>query len=479
MTAEPTDDLNVCPCHGVTGCSCLRACLDTDAPDPNPEPILRPVPDPTSNAGDDRPRAISLNNLKTKPRRWIAPGYLPLAALAVLVGDEGIGKSLWWALVAAHLTTGRPFGAINYAGGQPLDVLIVITEDTPDEVKARLEYAGADLTRVHIIAEPDGDPAGIIMATGTSGYDLVNSEITRLTEDGHLIGLVVADAWLDTVPGNLRVKDPQDARRALAPWKNLAARHTLCVLLMTHTNRVDTGRSRDRWGISGAIRQVVRLGLFAAKSPQGTLHIGPEKSNARKDNAVTYALEVTQARPRTDHDDGTVARLTVTGRTGAPMDQHLAAWHAEERRANRAPNADERLDQWLAAYIDDNAELTLQGREIAAEATKRAASEAGHNVNRLRSAVKRLGGLMTPLGPGKPWVYRFPGPDFTDFTPPKSESGVQTSHPPACSTEHVNSVKSVNSAVESPETPTGIPWSVNQTSQTSQSSHPKSNGDDL
>jgi hypothetical protein len=35
--------------------------------------------------------------------------------------------------------------------------------------------------------------------------------------------LVVVDAWIDTVLGGLSVKDTQQARVAVAPWKSYAA----------------------------------------------------------------------------------------------------------------------------------------------------------------------------------------------------------------------------------------------------------------
>jgi hypothetical protein len=41
--------------------------------------------------------------------RWLARSRLPRAALTLLLGDEGIGKSLFWALLATHISTGKAF----------------------------------------------------------------------------------------------------------------------------------------------------------------------------------------------------------------------------------------------------------------------------------------------------------------------------------------------------------------------------------
>ena len=43
-----------------------------------------------------------------------------------------------------------------------------------------------------------------------------------ITEADPKPDLVVVDAWLDTVPASLQVKDPQQARIALHPWKDAA-----------------------------------------------------------------------------------------------------------------------------------------------------------------------------------------------------------------------------------------------------------------
>ena len=56
--------------------------------------------------------------MTTTPTKWLAVGNLRASAVAVLVGDEGIGKSLWWVWVVSHLTTGKPCPTIGYAGGE-------------------------------------------------------------------------------------------------------------------------------------------------------------------------------------------------------------------------------------------------------------------------------------------------------------------------------------------------------------------------
>ena len=132
---------------------------------------------------------------------------------------------------------------------------------------------------------------------------------------------------------------PLAAGRAacLKPWSATAGRFDVCVLLVAHTNRMDTGNVRDKYGATGALRQKARQTLYAARSPEGTLLVGPEKGNHTETKfAVAYKVDVVQVRTASSNDPGKTARLEVVGTTGSTVRDHLAAWHTESREAGRA-----------------------------------------------------------------------------------------------------------------------------------------------
>jgi hypothetical protein len=97
--------------------------------------------------------------------RWLAKGRLPRGAVSLLVGDEGIGKSLLWVWVVARITTGGGeflFPEFGIPRRDPEHVLIAaITEDDCQTVvRPRLEVAGADLNMIQVIrTDPDGSGA--------------------------------------------------------------------------------------------------------------------------------------------------------------------------------------------------------------------------------------------------------------------------------------------------------------------------------
>jgi hypothetical protein len=82
---------------------------------------------------------------------WLWPHKIPRGKLTLLVGDPGLGKSLLTVHLAAVVSTGGcwPLGG---ACTPPGDVLFVSAEDDPgDTLRPRLEAAGADLRRIHIL----------------------------------------------------------------------------------------------------------------------------------------------------------------------------------------------------------------------------------------------------------------------------------------------------------------------------------------
>ena len=79
---------------------------------------------------------------------WLGVGWIPRSEITVLVGDEGIGKSLLWVQIAAAVTTGQPFTPFRIPRREPADVLVIVTEDAAAEVQERLRLAGADLDRI-------------------------------------------------------------------------------------------------------------------------------------------------------------------------------------------------------------------------------------------------------------------------------------------------------------------------------------------
>jgi hypothetical protein len=320
----------------------------------------------------DRPKLWSAKQLQAmRQPKFLAKNRIPLGAATILCGDEGIGKSLFWVLVVAAVTTGRAMPALGIPARDPADVILVLTEDDwAETVLPRLTVAGADMDRISVIcADDDG--------TGSPTFP---DDMGLILDADPAPALIVIDAWLDTVPSNLMVRDAQQSRAALHPWKEAAAKTGAAVLLLTHSNRVATSNMRDKYGATAALRQKARMTLYALADPDdGTLIIGPDKANGAptRTNASRFRILAEQYfNPTPDHD-GTVPSLQFVGET-KPIKEHLLDLFATEQRK---PRQGTEAEQWLAEYLAD-------GPHLATEVEKAAAG--GFSAAQLRRAKDRI-----------------------------------------------------------------------------------------
>ncbi|WP_162144890.1 AAA family ATPase [Arthrobacter castelli] len=337
------------------------------------------------------------------PTQWVARGWVPRREITVLVGEEGIGKSLLWVLMAAHVTTGRPFPPFSLPAREPADVVVVVTEDSAAEVDARLRLAGADMDRIIFYSAEDDGSGTPVFGNGMSGDMLLLDAL--LEEHESKPAMLVVDAWLDTVAGSLNIRDTQQARQALHPWKTLAGRHDLAALLVTHTNRMDTASTRDLMGGTAALRQKARMVLFAARSkadhdePVQHLWIGPDKSNVTGlVDAVRFNVAVEQVRAATDDDPGTSARLTAPTSAAMTIRNLLAEWKQAEQEADRKPTKTESARAELLDYVNAYGG-TVPTKDLDAHLTA-----LGYGKTAIEQA-KHDSGTSAPGGYREPWQF--------------------------------------------------------------------------
>jgi hypothetical protein len=310
---------------------------------------------------------------ESEPVTWrLAPGSLAAGKVNLLVGDEGIGKSLWTIRAMASITTGKPWGPFTITG-DPADVILIATEDGwADTIRPRLEVANTDLARMHVFSES---------ADGT-GLPTFPDDMNDLRSSGVTPSLLVVDAWIDTVPGGLSVKDTQKARKAVAPWKSYAADTNAAVLLVAHTNRGERQNLRNTYGLSVALRQVARSTLYAAEDPDtSVLLIGAEKSNlGSKAMADRFDRTPVPHFPPTATSDGTVPRLDHLGTDGRTITDALA----EQLNGNKQP--ERKTDA-----IDDWVRTALAGGPMKSTTLEELAREQGHSRTQLMRSRLRVG----------------------------------------------------------------------------------------
>lgn len=294
-------------------------------------------------SGEDRPKLWSASDLKSAQQpKWLAKSRLQRGAVNLLVGDEGIGKSLLWVYLAAAITTGKPAPEFGIPARDPQHVIVVATEDDwQTTVLPRLEVAGADIAMIRVVCTDDDG----------SGAPVFPQDIHLIADADPAPALVVIDAWLDTVPAKLSVRDPQQARQALHPWREVATTTDAAVLLLTHTNRVASGQARDKYGATGELRKKARLTLFAFQNEDGNLVVGPEKANGTAPTSATeFSIRGVQYFPATEDHDGTIPLLCYVGESEQTAREHIAAVHAAGHDKGRG---NDEVVAWLAEFLAD------------------------------------------------------------------------------------------------------------------------------
>lgn len=302
--------------------------------------VTRPKAQPAADDVDsDRPRVWTARDLDpTKPKKWLARQRIPWGQMTIMVGDEGIGKSLFWVWVVAAVTTGKPLPEFGIPAREARHVRLIVTEDDwATDVRPRLELAGVDLDYVSLVAaRKDG--------TGTPVFP---SDDMELLYEDPVPALVIVDALADTVAPEINMSNAVSARVLLSQWAQYATRTGAAVLILSHTNRMtDAAQVRERYGISAELRKKARMTLFAQLDDDDVLLIGPEKFNGTSPvQASRFKVEPVQVRPPTDDDDGTVGRVVYVGES-----TKTARQKAEDKKPEFA--------DWLRDLLSDGPVLS-------------------------------------------------------------------------------------------------------------------------
>src|SRR5262249_13584096 len=160
---------------------------------------------------------------------WLWPGRIACGKVTMLAGHPGLGKSQVALSIAAIVSTGGRW-PVDGACAECGSVVIMSAEDDPeDTIRPRLDAAGADLARCHVIdAVRRRDDTGRETRRGFSILEDVPRLAAALVGFGDT-ALVVIDpitAYLGATDSHCNA----EVRAALAPLADLAAQHRVAVL---------------------------------------------------------------------------------------------------------------------------------------------------------------------------------------------------------------------------------------------------------
>lgn len=326
--------------------------------------------------GDSRGAMLitrNLSDISSIPIRWLWPGVIPLGKLTLFVGDPGVGKSLLTLDVASRVTSGRtwPDGTAACPLGE---VLLLSAEDDPaDTIRPRLDAAGAIPSLIHLVE-------GVKDGRGKRLFNLADDVAKLDAEVSAETRLVVIDPITAYLGGGIDSHVTSEVRGLLAPLAELAARHGVAVLGVSHLNK---GNGNAMYRTTGSLAWVA-----AARSVWA---VGRDQENP--DRLVMLPVKMNLAR-----DEGGFAYGIVCFDEAPRVAWEAARVHGNaddllQRDLPGAKNERQEAKDWIQEELTDG--------ELPAKDVFRDADAAGIARATLRRAEKELGVVHSRRGFGK------------------------------------------------------------------------------
>lgn len=232
---------------------------------------------------------LNLADVTPAPIRWLWPGRFPLGMYSLLAGQPGVGKSTIAFSMAGIVSTGGTWPFTNDRA-EVGDVVILTSEDDPKyTLVPRLLAAGADLARIRVIqsvAQVQDDERVIdVPLLLSQDMHQLHGVLTEYPETRLMI--------FDPLSAYLGVKDSHrdaDVRQVLGPLTELAGRHDVAVLGITHLSKNAAASALSRFMGSMGIIAAARSAYLATRH-EDELMMLPVKSNVAPDiGGLTYRI---------------------------------------------------------------------------------------------------------------------------------------------------------------------------------------------
>lgn len=315
-------------------------------------------------------RLVPASSITPRPVKWLLYPLIPRAAVTLLGGREGLGKSTMWALWAAEITQGR-----MTTDRAPANVLVIANEDSREHtLTPRLMAADADLDHVHFIdAATMTGSTSVVLPLDTNRL----AEAIRQTA----AALVVIDPLVSALDGRLDSHNDHSIRQGLDPLNHLASTTDVAILGLVHLNKGRSGDVGDRILGSRAFTAAARSVLAMAPDPEDLsgrrLLVFQSKSNLGPRSTEAIIVEVHSTTIETAEGPAEVGRATIVDRREVDTDSILLPSDDSDDLSDAA--------RWLLDF------LASVGGEASRGDVMKAAEQAGWSKDQMKRAAKPAG----------------------------------------------------------------------------------------
>ncbi len=338
-----------------------------------------------ANSDSIEPQAIlrRLNEITREELEWLWPGRIPLGKLTLLAGDPGLGKSFVTLDLAARVSRGDAWPDLPLVKQPPGGVVLMNCEDdASDTIAPRLDKAGVDDTRIVLLE-------GVKHLDRRRHFSL-ETDLPRLEEvlaQFPETRLVIIDP-IAAYCGNIDSHKNSDVRGMLAPLGDLASRHRVAVLAVTHLSKSGGAKAVYRAMGSLAFAAAARAVWAIAKDgddPDRRLFLSAKLNLAKDPDGLAY--RIIDARVVWEFD---------------PVKMHADEAFRTEFMDQPKLRGSERAEaaEWLCEFLADGPVPSTNAIETG--------KQFGFSERTLRRASKEIGVQPRKESFDGPWLWQFP-----------------------------------------------------------------------
>lgn len=291
-------------------------------------------------AAEQNPDAVvrCFANIAPQPLSWLWPRRIPLGKITLLIGDPGLGKSLVTVDIASRSSRGTAFpdGAVCKAG----NVILLSAEDDPaDTIRPRLDAAGANVSRVHVLEAvrvPCADGSLLEKGFGLETDIAALEDVLNRLPDVRLIVIDPISAYLGGADSNTNA----EVRGLLAPLAAPCSQASGCDSLHTHL-RKSNGPAVHRAISSIAFAAAARAVWALASDPSDSerrLMLAVKQNLGPNVAGLAFRVITQNGLPQLAWESGT---LTMDANDVLNAQDHEN--HPEQKEA----------EEWLREYLVD------------------------------------------------------------------------------------------------------------------------------
>jgi putative DNA primase/helicase len=332
------------------------------------------------------------SDIKAEKVKWLWRGRVSRGNVSIIAGEPGLGKSQIAAKLAAAVSRGRKWPCKEGSAPKGHVFMIIAEDGTADTVRPRLEAAGANLRRVHIIKEVTDSTTGTRPFSLLADLDQLDQVIENV-RDPRLVIIDPLSACLTPVDGQqFSGNDVAQVRGLLGRVDALAKKHDLAIVFISHLTKASSGSALTRLLGSSAFAAAARAVFLVTRGATGSNWriLAPAKNNLGSDSTALQFRIKKKKLP-----SGIRSSYIVWNKNLLPITADDALANGDAGKATNQREIDELLQRLLSSGKRPAKEVLNDGIQN------------GFTAKQLRAASKRLGVKIcnTGYGPQKKWWW--------------------------------------------------------------------------